>query len=550
MQVSNELNFELAAPLQGDGTLRFTIADNDLTPSTVTLSGSGSTFTGGLDFDGVNAVGLTPGSLGTGTITISNAQLTFSYPLSSPQAILQLRGADFSIVLDEDIAVANLIGLNENGEVAFSLLDLPGGNSGPFTAEELGDLFQLPDAISGDGTLTLLRDAGDLDNDGLSDAWERENFGDTSAAPDQDPDGDGLDNLAEQGASTNPQLADTDEDGLTDGEEVTLHRTNPTSKDSDGDSLEDADEIARNLNPINADTDADGLEDGFEIQTSLTAADNPDTDGDGFSDKAELDNAADPLDAASQPNQFVVRTIASDGGTVNSLASARALRDRINPGIETLGLHSTLNFSDNEAIPGLIDGDVLFDGEVTDHFIVHAVGKFVLPSAGSWGIGFHSEDGGQLIVNGTEIIEFDGTRGRNSTMRTLDLAAGEHTLEVLMFERIGGAALEVYRSNEPGEWGDVGNGTLPADFDPVLIRFARGESPSPSGSMAIRSISSTSDGLTLTFDSDQPVDIAYSQDLQDWEVIAEGVESPYVDAEADRQGRDQGYYRLMEVPEP
>jgi Bacterial TSP3 repeat len=47
----------------------------------------------------------------------------------------------------------------------------------------------------------------DSDGDGLGDAWERQFFGDLSANPDEDPDGDGMTNLQEFRAGTNPKDA-------------------------------------------------------------------------------------------------------------------------------------------------------------------------------------------------------------------------------------------------------------------------------------------------------------------------------------------------------
>ena len=44
----------------------------------------------------------------------------------------------------------------------------------------------------------------DADGDGLSDAWEQLHFGSLSANPNDDPDGDGLDNLGEFRAGTDP----------------------------------------------------------------------------------------------------------------------------------------------------------------------------------------------------------------------------------------------------------------------------------------------------------------------------------------------------------
>ncbi len=546
VNVAANITFDLASQLNGEGNLRFFGDDPDEITSAVILSGAGSDFTGSIHFEHVDARGTTPGSLGTGTITIANGSLTFGYPLSSPTTTLQLQGTTFEIVLDDDVAVGNLVGLTEDGEIAFSLLDLPGVESGPFTADDLLALFEIDEGIRGSGTLTLLRDTGDLDNDGLRDSWEVDFFGDTSPTAQDDPDADGLSNLAEQTAATDPNDPDTDKDTLTDGDEVSLHRSDPTSKDSDSDGLEDADEVARELNPSNPDTDGDGLQDGFEVVDSMTDPSNEDTDGDGFPDGSELDTGSDPNDATNQPNRFVVRTIASEEGPVANLANAQSLRDGTASGIETVSLHASLNFSDNLEVPGLFPGDLLFPGEVTDHFIVHATGKFVLPEGGLWGLGFHSDDGGQLIIDGTEIIEFDGTRGRNSTMRTLNLTEGEHTLEILMFERIGGAALEVFRSRETGDWGDIGNGSLPEEFDPVLIQFERQDSP-PIFTGSILSVSRNDAGTQLALSVEGLVSIEYSTDLQTWENIAASVSETFVDSDPARQSRTSGFYRLRNV---
>ena len=54
----------------------------------------------------------------------------------------------------------------------------------------------------------------------------------------QDPDGDGLDNLGEQAAGTDPNDSDSDDDGLSDGDEQGVHFTDPLDTDSDDDGFE------------------------------------------------------------------------------------------------------------------------------------------------------------------------------------------------------------------------------------------------------------------------------------------------------------------------
>jgi len=72
----------------------------------------------------------------------------------------------------------------------------------------------------------------DTDADGLYDSWElRFGLNPNVASAADDPDGDGLDNLAEADAGTWPDTSDTDGDGLDDGAEV-LGGTDPVDASS------------------------------------------------------------------------------------------------------------------------------------------------------------------------------------------------------------------------------------------------------------------------------------------------------------------------------
>ena len=152
----------------------------------------------------------------------------------------------------------------------------------------------------------------DSDSDGLYDLWEITYGLNASNAVGADgatgdPDGDGLDNAAEQAAHTDPTKIDTDGDGLPDGVEV-ANGLDPLSGDGDGgpdgdadhDGVSNADEIAAGTSPTVADRDGDGLSDAQEAALGLNAT-NWDSDGDGFSDGVETALGSDPKVAGSQP---------------------------------------------------------------------------------------------------------------------------------------------------------------------------------------------------------------------------------------------------------
>ena len=154
----------------------------------------------------------------------------------------------------------------------------------------------------------------DSDGDGIYDCMDKCAGNDL-----MDNDGDGL-----------PDDCDTDDDNdlLSDADENTIHFTNPFDGDTDDDGLTDYQEVngtsplSAATNPLLADSDLDGVQDGTEVGlTTLTAYTNPaifiadtdpltttdplnfDTDGDGFSDGVEDANKNGAVDISeSDPN--------------------------------------------------------------------------------------------------------------------------------------------------------------------------------------------------------------------------------------------------------
>gem|GEM_PF-1747329 len=121
----------------------------------------------------------------------------------------------------------------------------------------------------------------DTDGDGLSDYEEVFTLGFDPLSTDSDADGisdydedvdqDGLSFRQEKQAGTDSYNNDTDADELLDGEEINIYGTNPLVADTDGDGLDEGDEIALGLNPLAADTNGDGVSDLYEkIQQTVT----------------------------------------------------------------------------------------------------------------------------------------------------------------------------------------------------------------------------------------------------------------------------------------
>jgi hypothetical protein len=104
---------------------------------------------------------------------------------------------------------------------------------------------------------------GDTDNDGLPDDFESANGLNPNDPLDaqEDPDNDGLTTLQEYQLGTNLRIADSDGDGISDGEEAAAGAdgfvTDPLKADTDGDGVNDRDEILAGADPTDK-TDGGG----------------------------------------------------------------------------------------------------------------------------------------------------------------------------------------------------------------------------------------------------------------------------------------------------
>ena len=179
-----------------------------------------------------------------------------------------------------------------------------------------------------------------------------------------DSDGDGLDQCGESAAGTVPSDADSDDDGLTDGDEVHIHGTKPLDADSDDDGLTDGDEVhTHSTNPNKADTDGDLISDGDEVLVHHTDPLEGDSDDDGLTDGEEIQIYGTNPNVADTDGEGLV-----DGDEVHVHNTNPKEPDTDFDGLDDL-IEVTYATNPNQADS---DGDGLADGEDVE-FVQHAI---------------------------------------------------------------------------------------------------------------------------------------------------------------------------------
>jgi len=153
--------------------------------------------------------------------------------------------------------------------------------SGQISLSNEGALY----IVGNNGLLTAIDFGFDTDEDGMDDWWEDLyglNSQDASDAA-LNADSDELTNLEEFQNSTDPTNDDSDNDGLSDSDEVNVHLSNPLNGDTDNDGMSDSWEVAQNFDLLN---DEDAL---------------LDADNDGVTNIDEYSEQTDPHDESSIP---------------------------------------------------------------------------------------------------------------------------------------------------------------------------------------------------------------------------------------------------------
>ncbi|MDO6424905.1 SPRY domain-containing protein, partial [Saccharophagus degradans] len=182
------------------------------------------------------------------TINTPTSSLATRYALKNEPVTLSASAYDYE---DGELSQgiqwsSSLMGSIGGGETVTTVLNVGLHNVTIKVADTQGAVAEQTLAIH-------IVDSSDSDNDGLSDDWEVQHFGDLIQTGNQDFDADGLTNIEELQAGTDPVFnqVDTDLDGLLDEWEVTyfgdLSQTPMADPDLDG--YSNADEFASDTNP-------------------------------------------------------------------------------------------------------------------------------------------------------------------------------------------------------------------------------------------------------------------------------------------------------------
>jgi len=249
-----------------DQTTKFILSVKNSETYKIVITPNRSTYTSGISFDGADSIAQAC------SISTTKIDCSFNAIVSSNELIVTVTSTSYNMLsFSLEASLYPEVRTNEQDTSSNYLL------------------YPEPD-IDGDGIKNQY-DTDD-DGDGMDDYYEIDNgFSPYVANGSDDADNDGLTNLEEYIAGTSSSSVDTDEDGVSDFDEVKVHSTNPLVADTDGDGMSDEYEIANGLNPLLDDSTGDADEDGLtNIQeyTAGSASNSSDTDGDGLSDYDEV----------------------------------------------------------------------------------------------------------------------------------------------------------------------------------------------------------------------------------------------------------------------
>ena len=147
---------------------------------------------------------------------------------------------------------------------------------------------------------------------------------------------------------------------------------------------------------------------------------------------------------------FTVRQVAArpEFGSVDSIATCEALlalpkgsplilseATVVAPFVNYLGDGGDGNYTENAALPN----------GTAEPYAFRATGTITIPATGDYVFGLNSDDGGRIKIDGVAVMTDDSNHGPLDNLSApVNLSAGLHTVEVIMWEGVGGDCVEFF----------------------------------------------------------------------------------------------------------
>ncbi|MDB6154394.1 MAG: hypothetical protein JWL90_2847 [Chthoniobacteraceae bacterium] len=147
---------------------------------------------------------------------------------------------------------------------------------------------------------------------------------------------------------------------------------------------------------------------------------------------------------------FTVRQVAAAAafGGVNSVATADALlalpKGDARIASETTAIVAQLNLL-GDGGDGHYASNLNFPNGSAEPFAIKATGSITIPTAGTYVFGLNSDDGGRIKIDGAAVMIDDTNHGASDHLSgAINLTAGVHSVEVIMWEGGGGDEVEFF----------------------------------------------------------------------------------------------------------
>ena len=310
-----DTNININTPLEGEGSIELT---GNITLNAGVMAEEDLVFSGEVKNTGDVVI-----YSATGDVVIESTNVNVNGLIYAPHGEIRINSMNLN--MNNVILIAEKITIETNG--------INGGKNRAMAAF-IGEDYAVIGEESGDDA-----GAGAGDNPSVSEN-EGENGNDPSVSENEgnvsdneteldlttDTDGDGVPDDVEELVGCDPNKTDSDDDGLTDYEELFVTNTDATNRtsveagvtdadaDSDGDGISNREEMDAGANPLNTDTDRDGISDYDEKNTYGTGIALPDSDGDGIEDGEELALGLNPLSTNTNgvaDNEYLIQQTVS-----------------------------------------------------------------------------------------------------------------------------------------------------------------------------------------------------------------------------------------------